>query len=81
MNFMMRLIQCLENNIAKAYIKLHGKVYGKRIGMDGPYQYPNDRVLYYDLKEKLFYDPTSDYFLADEDIAELKQSVFNLIKG
>jgi hypothetical protein len=54
-------------------VSLNGRVFKKRKGLDGPYQYPNSRVLYFDPVEKLYYDPTTtDYYVSDEEMAFLK---------
>ncbi len=57
----------------------NGRVYTKRTGMDGPYQYPNGRVLYFDPKEKQFYDPSTDFYVYKEEIEGLQNSVFALL--
>lgn len=54
-------------------------VYGRRKGLEGPFEYPNGRVLYYDAKEGKYYDPTTDYYVEVEEVAMLQQSVFDLV--
>lgn len=53
--------------------------YNKRTGMDGPFQYPNGRVLYFDCEEKQYYDPSTDYFVDDDEVAVLKQQLFDIL--
>lgn len=53
--------------------------YGPRRGMEGPYFYPNGRVLYYDLKERQYWDPRSDYYVEDDEVNALKQTLFNKV--
>lgn len=60
-------------------VTLFGRKYGKRKGMDGPFQYPNGRVLYFDRKEKEYWDPTTDFFVPDYEVDELKMSLFKVI--
>jgi len=44
-----------------------------REGLEGPFFYPNGQVLYYDPREGSYYDPTTDFYVSDEDVAELQQ--------
>ena len=41
--------------------------YGKRSGLDGPFNF-SGRVLYYDVKEGLYYDPTTDFYVEREEM-------------
>jgi len=50
--------------------------YVERPGLEGPFFYPNGRVLYYDPREGKYYDPTSDFYVEYEDVAELQQQIF-----
>ena len=43
-----------------------------RQGLEGPFFYPNGQVLYYDPKAGQYWNPTTDFYVADEDIAELQ---------
>lgn len=53
-------------------VTLHGRTFTPQKGMDGPFQYPNGRVLYFDLAVELYYDPTTDYYISDAEVAYLK---------
>jgi hypothetical protein len=55
--------------------------FGPRKGLEGPFQYPNGRVLYYDPKEGQYWDPTTDFYVANEDVANLQQQIMDLIRG
>ncbi len=57
----------------------NAKEYGARKGLEGPFHYPNGQVLYYDPKAGEYYDPTTDFYVSNEDVAELQQSVFDLL--
>ena len=57
----------------------NAKEYGPRKGLEGPFHYPNGQVLYYDPKAGEYYDPTTDFYVSNEDVAELQQSVFDLL--
>lgn len=57
----------------------NAKEYGPRRGLEGPFHYPNGQVLYYDPKEGQYYDPTTDFYVANEDVADLQQSILALL--
>ena len=42
--------------------------YGARRGLEGPFNY-DGRVLYYDPKEGQYYDPTTDFYLDNDELA------------
>ena len=52
----------------------------ERKGLEGPFFYPNGRVIYYDPKEGRYWDPTTDFYLDHEEAAELKQDFLNVFK-
>lgn len=52
------------------------KEYRPRRGLEGPFHYPNGRVLYYDTAAGEYWDPTTDYYVPMEEVAELKQRIF-----
>ena len=54
--------------------------YGPRKGLEGPFQYPNGQVLYYDVKAGQYYDPSTDFYVPDEDVAELQRSIFDILR-
>jgi hypothetical protein len=53
----------------------HDARFGPRKGLEGPFHYPNGATLYYDPKEGKYYDPTTDFYVADEDVAELQNLI------
>jgi len=57
----------------------HNQEYGPRKGLEGPFHYPNGQVLYYDPKAGEYYDPTTDVYVSNEDVAELQNSIFALL--
>jgi len=65
--------------MAYKIFKLHGS-YGPRKGLEGPFEYFNGRVLYYDVKEGRYWDPRTDFYLDDEEIASLHNGLINLLK-
>ena len=42
--------------------------YGPRAGLEGPFNF-NGRVLYYDVKEGAYYDPNTDFYLENDELA------------
>jgi hypothetical protein len=59
----------------------HNKEYTARKGLEGPFHYPNGRVLYYDLKAGEYWDPRTDFYVPNDEVADLQNSIFGLIKG
>ena len=41
--------------------------YGPREGLEGPFNF-GGRVLYYDVKEGAYYDPTTDFYVSNEEM-------------
>ena len=48
--------------------------YGPRKGLEGPFNF-SGRVLYYDTKEGLYYDPTTDFYV-DKDEMDMINTAF-----
>jgi len=64
-----------------SYIRFnHDPKWGPRKGLEGPFHYPSGVVLYYDPKAGEYYDPTTDFYVPHEDVEELKNSIFQLLK-
>jgi hypothetical protein len=53
----------------------HDPNFGPRKGLEGPFHYPNGAVLYYDPKSGEYYDPRTDFYVSNEDVAVLKQQI------
>jgi hypothetical protein len=47
--------------------------YGPRKGLEGPFNF-SGRVLYYDVKEGLYYDPTTDFYLDHSEMDLINQA-------
>jgi hypothetical protein len=54
----------------------HDPKWAPRAGLEGPFHYPNGQVLYYDPRAGEYYDPTTDFYVPREDVAELQQMIF-----
>jgi hypothetical protein len=59
----------------------HNQEYGARKDLEGPFHYPNGRVLYYDPKEGDYWDPRTDFYVDRNEVADLQQSIFTAIRG
>lgn len=46
---------------------LHGREYGPKSGLEGPFLYRTGVVLYYDSSEGAYYDPTTDMYLSERE--------------
>ena len=53
--------------------------YGPRKGLEGPFNF-SGRVLYYDPKEGQYYDPLTDFYVPDEDVAQLQNLIFDALR-
>jgi hypothetical protein len=53
--------------------------YGPRKGLEGPFNFMG-RILYYDVKEGAYYDPTTDFYVEQEEMDTLNRNLANLIK-
>ena len=56
----------------------HG--YGPRKGLEGPFTYANQRVLYYDSREGKYYDPRTDWYVEQEEMDLLHNMMLDLLK-
>ena len=53
----------------------HSTEYSQRPGLEGPFHYPNGRVLYYDPRAGQYWDPRTDFYVSNEDVADLQQQL------
>jgi hypothetical protein len=54
--------------------------YEARRGLEGPFNF-SGRVLYYDPKAGEYWDPRTDFFVPNDEVSELQNSIFNILKG
>lgn len=54
--------------------------YGPRKGLEGPFSYPNGRVLYYSPVDGEYWDPRTDFFVPAEEVYALQDSIFDVIR-
>ena len=50
--------------------------YGPRKGLEGPFNF-SGRVLYYDVKEGQYWDPTTDFYIEQDEMDMINQSLMN----
>ena len=54
--------------------------YGPRKGLEGPFNF-SGRVLYYDTKEGMYYDPTTDFYVEQEDMDLINEAFMAKFKA
>ena len=54
--------------------------YGARKGLEGPFNF-SGRVLYYDVKEGLYYDPTTDFYVEKDEMDMINSSFMEKFKS
>ena len=52
--------------------------YGPRKGLEGPFNF-SGRVLYYDVKEGLYYDPTTDFYVEKSEMDLINQRLVDIL--
>lgn len=52
--------------------------YGARKGLEGPFNFLG-RVLYYDTKEGLYWDPTTDFYVFKDEMDLLNQRMVDIL--
>lgn len=57
----------------------HNTRYEARDGLEGPFHYPSGAVLYYDPKAGEYWDPRTDWFVPNEDVAVLQQQIIDCL--
>jgi hypothetical protein len=53
--------------------------YGPRKGLEGPFNF-SGRVLYYDVKEGQYYDPTTDFYVEQEEMDMLNTAFMDMFR-
>ena len=53
--------------------------YGPRIGLEGPFNF-SGRVLYYDNKEGLYYDPRSDFYVEQAEMNIIHSTLMDSLR-
>jgi hypothetical protein len=50
-----------------------------RKGLEGPFQFLNGQTLYYDPRAGQYWDPTTDFYVENEDVARLQQQLVDFL--
>ncbi len=66
-------------NMAYRVLRDRDARFQPRKGLEGPFFYPNGQVLYYDPKEGKYWDPTTDFYVEHEDVAELQNQILSML--
>ena len=54
--------------------------YGSRKGLEGPFNF-SGRVLYYDTKEGQYYDPTTDFYVEQDEMNEIHARLLTVLSA
>ena len=54
--------------------------FGPRKGLEGPFTFANGRVLYYAVKEGSYYDPLTDFYVANSEVALLHHDLLDRLQ-
>lgn len=54
--------------------------YRARKGLEGPFNF-SGRVLYYDPKEGAYYDPTTDFYIEQDEMDMLQDQIVNRLSA
>ena len=52
--------------------------YGPRAGLEGPFNF-NGRVLYYCNKQGQYYDPTTDFYVEQDEMDQIQQRIVDTL--
>jgi len=52
--------------------------YGPRAGLEGPFNF-NGRVLYYCNKQGQYYDPTTDFYVEQDEMDQIQQRIVDAL--
>ena len=53
--------------------------YGPRKGLEGPFNF-SGRVLYYDNKQGQYYDPSTDFYVEQDEMDQINHRFYELLK-
>ena len=53
--------------------------YGPRKGLEGPFNF-SGRVLYYDPKEGAYYDPTTDFYVEQDEMDMINNRMMDMLR-
>jgi hypothetical protein len=47
--------------------------------LEGPFFYPNGLVLYYDVQEGAYWNPTTDFYVSNEEMDTINQQFYTAL--
>ena len=50
-----------------------------RQGLEGPFYFATGRVLYYDTKEGSYWDPLTDFYVPNDEVAALHEQLTKML--
>lgn len=50
-----------------------------RKGLEGPFYFATGRVLYYDTREGQYWDPTTDFYVPNDEVADLHAELARML--
>jgi hypothetical protein len=50
-----------------------------RPGLEGPFHFLNGQTLYYDPRAGQYWDPTTDFYVENQDVARLQQQLVDFL--
>jgi hypothetical protein len=56
------------------------KQWGARQGLEGPFNFTG-RVLYYDPVEGQYYDPTTDFYVDNDEMAQIHEAIIHRLRA
>jgi hypothetical protein len=61
----------------KSQMDMMREKYGPRKGLEGPFNF-SGRVLYYDAKEGAYYDPSTDFYVEEDEMSMIREGFLKL---
>lgn len=55
--------------------------YGPRKGLEGPFCFAGDRILYYDPKQGQYWDPLTDFYVDNDEMARIHAELMRTLAG
>ena len=61
----------------KSQMDMMREKYGPRKGLEGPFNF-SGRVFYYDPKEGAYYDPSTDFYVEEDEMSMIREGFLKL---
>jgi hypothetical protein len=65
--------------VGKDEMDMMRQKYGPRKGLEGPFNF-SGRVLYYDPKEGAYYDPTTDFYVEQDEMDMINNRMMDMLR-